>query len=101
MLTWLLSKWNWKSFAVGLGAAVFGGTVARPALVNVVKAGMDVKDKATQTIQQAGAELGKIRMEAEQQRSASVATGNSELLAELKKLREEIASLRQSQPNNA
>lgn len=94
MLTWLLSKWSWKSFAIGAGTAIFGGTIARPVLVSAVKAGMDVQDKAARTFEQARNEFGRIRDEASQQRSAGAQAGNAELLAELQKLREEIASLR-------
>jgi len=53
MLPWLLTKWSWKSFAIGAGAALFGGTIARPALVQAVKAGMDVTDYAAGTLEQA------------------------------------------------
>jgi glucosamine 6-phosphate synthetase-like amidotransferase/phosphosugar isomerase protein len=97
MVTWILSKWSWKSFAVGLGAALFGGTIARPVLVKVVKAGMEAGEAATHTFHQARVELDNIRHEAMQQRSFDNNAGNSELLAELRKLREEIASIKRSQ----
>ena len=96
MLSWLLKKWSWKSFAVGAGAALFGGTLARPALVGAVKAGMDVQDKASQTFQQAREGFSRIREEAASQRTGGPQAGNAELLAELQKLREEIAALRNS-----
>lgn len=99
MLPWLLSKWSWKSFAVGAGAAIFGGTIARPAIVEVVKAGMGVQDQAVKTFDAARQEFQKIREEAAQQR-AGVPADSSALLAELQKMRAEIAALRTSQSHS-
>ena len=98
MLPWILSKWSWKSFAIGAGAALFGGTIARPALVQVVKAGMDASDYAAQTVNQAKTEFSRVRDEAAQLRASGPApsSGHAEMMSELQKLRDEIASLRSS-----
>jgi demethoxyubiquinone hydroxylase (CLK1/Coq7/Cat5 family) len=95
MLPWILSKWSWKSFAIGAGAALFGGTIARPALVHAVKAGMEVSDYAAGTIQQAKTEFAKVRDDANQLRaSQGEQAGYAGLMSEMQKLRDEIASLR-------
>jgi hypothetical protein len=95
LLEWILHRWSWKSFAVGAGAVMFGGTVARPVLVHAVKTGMDVTDYATETWQQARAEADRIRAEAVQLRTAAAPVLN-DLVTELQKLRGEVASLRAS-----
>jgi len=92
MLNWLLSKWSWKSFAFGFGAALFGGTIARPALVEAVKTGMDVRDRLDETLQGARREVDSIRSDAEKLRAAS--PPQAQLTVELQKLRDEIASLK-------
>ena len=95
MLSWLLKRWSWKSFAAGAGAAVFGGTIARPALVTAVKAGMDIQDRAAETFRQAQAGAARIRDEAASLRaSGGTSSGHAELLSELKSLREEISALK-------
>jgi hypothetical protein len=94
MLPWILSKWSWKSFAIGAGAALFGGTVARPALVHAVKVGMDVTDYAAGTLEQAKTEVAKVRQEAAGLRGTSTSSGYSDLISEIQKLREEIASVK-------
>jgi hypothetical protein len=98
MLPWLLTKWSWKSFAIGAGAALFGGTIARPALVQAVKAGMDVTDYAAGTLEQAKVQVAKVRQEAAGLRGAASpsASGYSDLISEIQKLREEIASVKGS-----
>ncbi len=92
MLPWIISKWSWKSFAVGAGAALFGGTIARPALVHAVKVGMDVSDYAAGTLEQAKVQVSKVRQEAAGLRGAAAPSGYSELVSEIQKLREELAS---------
>jgi hypothetical protein len=92
MLPWIISKWSWKSFAVGASAALFGGTIARPALVHVVKAGMDASDYASGTFAQAKVEVAKLRQEAAGLRGAAAPAGYSDLISEIQKLREEIAA---------
>jgi hypothetical protein len=97
MWPWILSKWSWKSFAVGAGAALFGGTIARPALVHAVKVGMDVTDYAAGTLEQAKTQVAKVRQEAAGLRgTATPAAGYSDLVSEMQKLREEIASVKGS-----
>jgi hypothetical protein len=91
-----LSRWNWKSFAIGVGAAVFGGTVARPVLVGAVKTGMDIKDRASETLQSAKAEAERIRSEAMALRASESGGATNELLTEVRRLREEISSLKSS-----
>jgi hypothetical protein len=90
--SWLLRQWSWKSFGIGAGAALFGGTIARPLLVGAVRTGMDLTDTASATLQKAKIEAEKIRSEAAGARAASQNVGD--LVTELQKLREEIASLR-------
>ncbi len=96
MLSWLLHKWSWKSFAAGAGAALFGGTIARPVLVQAVKTGMEVQEYAAHTYLQARYEFEKVRAEAAALRAVAsqshVAT--NEILSEIQKLRDEVASLR-------
>ena len=104
LVSWMLKRWSWKSFALGAGAVLVGGTVGRPALVAAVKTGMDVADVGVGTYQQAKAGAISIRDEAVAQRSlASTGPGpivdNSGLhdvlaniQAELSSLREEIAA---------
>lgn len=94
MLTWILSKWSWKSFAIGAGTALFGGTIARPALVGAVKTGLELRDRATETLAQARYEAAKIHAEAARQRAMEYAPAQTELISELQKLREEIASIK-------
>jgi len=96
MLTWVLSKWSWKSFAVGAGAAIFGGTIARPALVSVVKTGMGIQEQAVKTMASAREEFQRIREEAMAER-VGTSPDTAALLAELQKVRAEIASLKTSQ----
>jgi hypothetical protein len=96
MLPWLISKWSWKSFAVGAGAALFGGTIARPALVQAVKVGMVANDYAADTITQAKTEFGRMKDDAVRLRTAESAqpAGYADLVAEMQKLRDEISSLK-------
>jgi hypothetical protein len=96
MLNWVLSRWSWKSFAIGMGAAVFGGTVARPVLVGAVKTGMDIKDRAAETLQGAKAEAERIRSEAMALRAAESGGSTNALIDEIRKLREEVSSLKSS-----
>lgn len=94
LLSILLGRFSWKSFAVGAGTALFGGIVARPALTQAVKVGMDVQDYAAATVAQARAEYERARAAAVAQRSGAVGLSNADILAEIQKLHEEIASLR-------
>ncbi|HUA98240.1 MAG TPA: hypothetical protein VMA34_07935 [Terracidiphilus sp.] len=92
MLDLILKRFNWKSFAFGATVAVVGGSVARPLLVQAVKAGMDLSSMAVDTWKQASTEVAKIRAEAAQV-SPSAATTDA-LLEELRRLREEVAAVR-------
>ena len=94
MLNWILTKWSWKSFAIGAGAAVFGGTLARPVLVGAVKTGLEVRDRANETLETAKMAAKQITAEAMAMRSAEQAQPMSALLDEVRKLREEISSLK-------
>ena len=53
-----------ENFTIGARAALFGGTITRPALVHAVKVGMDVTDYAAGTLEQAKTEVAKVRQEA-------------------------------------
>jgi|GEM_PF-5164345 len=96
MISWILSKWSWTSFALGAGAILYGSTAGRPALVHAVKTGLDIGDFASGSFQQAKAELSKIKQEATELRASTTAApqGISDLVSEFQKLREEIAALK-------
>jgi len=91
----LLNRFSWNSFFIGAGTALFGGIIARPVLVEAVKLGMDVQDYAGETMDRARTEYQKVRAEAAARRAGPPAQlSSAELLAEIQKLHEEIASLR-------
>ena len=92
MLNLILRRFNWKSFAFGAAAAVVGGSVARPLLVQAVKAGMDLSSMANETWKSASAEVSKARAEAAQPQTST--SSNDAVLAELRSLREELAAVR-------
>jgi hypothetical protein len=96
LLSILLGRFSWKSFALGAGTALFGGVVARPALAQVVKVGMDVQDYASATVAQAKAEYERARATAVAQRTGSAGLSSADILAEIQKLHAEITSLRSS-----
>ena len=85
MVSWILRKMSWKSFGVGFSAAVFGGYVARPVFVSVLKSGMAAQALATNTWQQVRSETAKVRAEAD---------GPIKLLAEVRQLRDDLASIK-------
>jgi hypothetical protein len=96
---WVLKRWSWKSFAVGAGAVIVGGTVGRPALVSAVKTGMEVADAGVSTYNQAKTQMIAIRNDAAMLRSAETnmqSGGVQELLAsiqaELQNLRQDVAA---------
>jgi protein involved in polysaccharide export with SLBB domain len=98
---WVLKRWSWKSFAVGAGAVIVGGTVGRPALVSAVKTGMEVADAGASTFNQAKTQMIAIRNDAAKLRSAEIDTqsgGLHEVLAsiqaELQNLRQDVAASR-------
>jgi hypothetical protein len=97
---WVLKRWSWKSFAVGAGAVIVGGTVGRPAIVNAVKTGMEVADAGVSTYNQAKTQITAIRDDAAKLRAAETnlqsGAGVQELLAsiqaELQHLRQDVAA---------
>ena len=95
MLNWLLSNWSWKGFALGAVAAFFGGKIARPALTEVVKTGMDVRDSLSGTWEQARHEVDRVRADAAELRTKGAGPATqAQLTVELQKLHGEIASLK-------
>ena len=99
LMGWVLKRWSWKSFAVGAGAVIVGGTVGRPVLVSAVKTGMEVADAGASTYNQAKTQMIAIRNDAAKLRSAETvaqAGGVQELLvsiqAELQNLRQDVAA---------
>lgn len=96
---WILKRWSWKSFAVGAGAVIVGGTVGRPALVNAVKTSMDVADAGVSTFNQAKAQMTAIRNDAAKLRSDETQSGGlhevlANIQAELQSLRQDVAANR-------
>lgn len=99
LVGWMLKRWSWKSFAVGAGAIIVGGTVARPALVSAVKTGMEVADAGVASYNEAKNQMIAIRNDAAKLRTtetAAEAGGVQELLvsiqAELQNLRQDVAA---------
>lgn len=99
LVGWMLKRWSWKSFAVGAGAIIVGGTVARPALVSAVKTGMEVADAGVASYNEAKNQMIAIRNDAAKLRTtetAAQAGGVQELLvsiqAELQNLRQDVAA---------
>lgn len=92
MYTWIFKKVGWKFFAAGAATAVVGARYVRPAAVSVVKAGLNVSDAATSTWNQAKSESSKIMAEASSLRTAG--TDGKDLLAEIHRLRDDIASVK-------
>ncbi len=92
MLSWMLRKFSWKSCAIGAAVTVVGGSIARPILVQVVKAGMDLSSIAADAWNQAAAETAKIRAEASQQRAGQ--NKMEALLSEIRQLREDVAAVK-------
>jgi len=64
MYTWLFKKIGWKFFAVGAATAFVGAKFVRPAMVTLVKTGMDVTDVAAGTWNEAKVQTSKIVSEA-------------------------------------
>jgi protein involved in polysaccharide export with SLBB domain len=101
LMGWMLKRWSWKSFAVGAGAIIVGGTVGRPALVAAVKTGMEVADAGVLTYNQAKTQVIAIHNDAAKLRSAETdaqSGGLHEVLAsiqaELQNLRQDVAANR-------
>ena len=100
LVGWMLKRWSWKSFAVGAGAVIVGGTVGRPVLVSAVKTGMEVADAGVSTYNEAKTQMIAIRNDAVKLRSAEAnvqsGAGVQELLAsiqaELQNLRQDVAA---------
>jgi hypothetical protein len=92
MIGWLLGRVSWKTFFAGAATATVGGTIFRPILVSVVKAGMGAQQVVSDAVRQAMVESAKIREEAASQRAA--AANPEDLTKELRSLREEVSSLK-------
>jgi hypothetical protein len=86
MIGWILRKMSWKSFGIGMSAALLGGYVARPALVSLVKSGIAAQTFAANTWQQVRTETAKLRAEADSQ--------PIKLIAEMRQLRDDLASIK-------
>jgi len=91
MYTWLFKKIGWKFFAVGAATAFVGAKYVRPAMVTLVKTGLDVSDAAVETWSQAKTETSKIVAEAADLRKQPATSDSS---AELRKLRAELAAVK-------
>jgi hypothetical protein len=92
MYGWIFKRIGWKFFAAGAATAVVGSNLVRPALVTVVKAGMGAQKMASDVWEQAKEETTSIISEAGKIRSDS--TSASDVMAELRRLREDVASLK-------
>jgi len=96
LMNYLIKRWSVTSFALGAGAAAFGGALLRPVIVSAVKLGMDAKDLATQAYMEAMVEAASIKAQAEQARTApsdsGVASALESIRSDLEKLREEVAA---------
>ena len=93
MTGWIFKRIGWKFFAAGAATAVVGSSVVRPALVAVVKAGMGVTNLASGAWQQAKQETASLMAEASKVRSKAE-SDTSALAMELRRLREDVASLK-------
>jgi hypothetical protein len=93
MTGWIFKRIGWKFFAVGAATAVVGSSVVRPALVAVVKAGMGATHLATSAWQQAKQETTSLMAEASKMRTAGDSDASA-LAMELRRLREDVASLK-------
>lgn len=93
MYGWIFKKVGWKFFAAGAATAYVGGGLIRPVLVSAVKAGLSAKDAATGVLNQAKADTASVIAEASHLRAAESGTGDF-ILSELKKLRDDVATLK-------
>lgn len=84
----LIGRLRWASFGAGAAAAAVGSLLGRPLLVELVRAGYEVNDAATDAWARAKAEAQSVRNEAQLQRQQQTTD------AELARLREEVAALR-------
>jgi hypothetical protein len=92
LIGWLFKKTvsslSWKSLAVGAAAAAFGPSMVRPALVSLVRTGLNVQDVAGNVYREAQ----RIKSEAEAQHAEAVS--NRSLREEVEHLRRELAVVR-------
>jgi hypothetical protein len=93
IIGWALRRIHWKTFAAGAAAATMGGSVARPVLVSLVKAGMSASQMAAEAIEQARIETARIQAEAAASQRA-VGAPSADLQAEVQQLRSELASVK-------
>jgi hypothetical protein len=94
MTAWIFKRIGWKFFAAGAATAVVGGSLVRPALVAVVKAGMGVQHMASSAWDQAKQETASLVAEASRQRATNQSTDAASLAREVRQLREDLASLK-------
>jgi len=92
MYGWIFKRVGWKFFTAGAATAYFGGGLIRPALVSAVKTGLAAKDAAAGVVNQARTEATNLFTEASHLRSSEGAASN--IVQELRQLREEVASLK-------
>lgn len=96
MYGWIFKKIGWKFFAVGAATAIVGSRYVRPAAVSLAQGGLLLSDKATSTWNEAKAQTSKLVAEAQEIRKAKPAgeTANADILAEIRALREDVASVK-------
>ena len=88
----ILGRLSFTSFALGAGAAAFGGQIVKPILASAVKAGLDVKDMAVQDYTDAKTEATAARDAGAGAPDANVAESLASIRAELKSIRADMAS---------
>jgi hypothetical protein len=95
MYAWVFKNIGWKFFAAGAGAAVLGAPFVRPAAVGLAKVGLMAKDMATETWNAAKTQTSEVLAEAQSMRQAPAGgSASSDVAEELRKLREEVASMK-------
>jgi hypothetical protein len=99
MYGWIFKKIGWKFFAAGAATAIVGSRYVRPAMVTVVKGGMNLTNAAANTWNEAKAQTSKLVAEASEMRhadSAAVMGGDysADIMSELRALRADIASVK-------
>ncbi len=97
--TGILKGFNWQTFLLGAGAGLVGEAVARPLLVELVKGGLAISTAAAGVVAQAKTEIAQAQQQAHgaQLSHADV----SALVAELRALREEVATLKAASASTA
>jgi hypothetical protein len=87
-----LPKIRWNSFAIGAAASLVGGSVLRPVLVSIAKAGIGAVSTAQDAWNQASAEVERVRAQATQAKHSSASS--EALLNELRAMRSDISAVK-------